>query len=170
MWVLCCSKLPLIYTANIYKSYWLYCFRLLIINNNQSRWSWVIQPQSNNTAHQQSSYNKVNWSWQLISACDYFFLQLKVDCQFVDFGSHVVGQTISRTITLTNKGALATRFSLDTSTCHVPETSHVQMPSQIYANTRQVSLPTGSLIPEVCFNVITTLNADLACINLHHHV
>uniref|UniRef100_A0AAX7W772 Abnormal spindle-like microcephaly-associated protein ASH domain-containing protein n=1 Tax=Astatotilapia calliptera TaxID=8154 RepID=A0AAX7W772_ASTCA len=41
---------------------------------------------------------------------------LKVDSQFIDFGSHVVGQTISRTITLTNKGALATHFSLDSST------------------------------------------------------
>ncbi|XP_075331716.1 cilia- and flagella-associated protein 74 [Odontesthes bonariensis] len=53
----------------------------------------------------------------------------EVDSQF-DFGSHVVGQTISRTITLTNKGALASFFSLDTSTCLSPETSHVQVPSQ----------------------------------------
>ncbi|XP_047428401.1 cilia- and flagella-associated protein 74 isoform X2 [Mugil cephalus] len=62
---------------------------------------------------------------------------LEVDAQFIDFGSHVVGQTISRTVTLTNKGALATLFSLDTSTCLSPETSHVQMPSQVSANTGQ---------------------------------
>ncbi|XP_041802502.1 cilia- and flagella-associated protein 74 [Chelmon rostratus] len=67
-----------------------------------------------------------------IKKCD-----LEVDSQFVDFGLHVVGQTISRTVTLTNKGALATHFSLDTSTCLSPETSHFQMPSQISANIRQ---------------------------------
>ncbi|XP_037540264.1 cilia- and flagella-associated protein 74, partial [Nematolebias whitei] len=60
----------------------------------------------------------------------------EVDSQFIDFGSHVVGQSISRTINLTNKGALATRFSLDTSTQLIPETSHVQMSSQAAANSR----------------------------------
>uniref|UniRef100_A0A3P8Q830 Abnormal spindle-like microcephaly-associated protein ASH domain-containing protein n=1 Tax=Astatotilapia calliptera TaxID=8154 RepID=A0A3P8Q830_ASTCA len=58
--------------------------------------------------------------------------------QFIDFGSHVVGQTISRTITLTNKGALATHFSLDSSTCLSPETSYVQMPPQVSTNTYEV--------------------------------
>nr|XP_015822445.2 cilia- and flagella-associated protein 74 [Nothobranchius furzeri] len=60
--------------------------------------------------------------------------RLEVDSQFIDFGSHVVGQTILRTISLTNKGALATLFSLDTSTHLSPETSHVQMPSQAFAS------------------------------------
>ncbi|KAM9350311.1 cilia- and flagella-associated protein 74 [Symphorus nematophorus] len=67
-----------------------------------------------------------------IKKCD-----LEVDSQFIDFGVHVVGQTISRTVTLTNKGALATLFSLDTSTCLSPETSHVQLPPQVSANTCQ---------------------------------
>ncbi|XP_051280852.1 cilia- and flagella-associated protein 74 isoform X4 [Dicentrarchus labrax] len=67
-----------------------------------------------------------------IKKCD-----LEVDSQFLDFGLHVVGQTISRTMTLTNKGALATHFSLDTSTCLSPETSQVQMPSQVFVNTYQ---------------------------------
>ncbi|XP_038149035.1 cilia- and flagella-associated protein 74 [Cyprinodon tularosa] len=59
----------------------------------------------------------------------------EVDCQLVDFGSQVVGQTISRTITLRNKGALATFFSLDTSTHRFPERSCVQMLSQSSTNT-----------------------------------
>uniref|UniRef100_A0A3Q3XH14 Uncharacterized protein n=1 Tax=Mola mola TaxID=94237 RepID=A0A3Q3XH14_MOLML len=42
---------------------------------------------------------------------------LDVDSQFIDLGSHVVGKTVSRTLTLTNKGALATFFSLVTSEC-----------------------------------------------------
>ncbi|XP_071752484.2 cilia- and flagella-associated protein 74 [Centroberyx gerrardi] len=69
-----------------------------------------------------------------IKKCD-----LEVDSHLIDFGSHVVGQTISRTITLTNRGALATLFSLDTSTCLSPETSRVQMPSQASTNTQQES-------------------------------
>ncbi|KAK1898268.1 Cilia- and flagella-associated protein 74, partial [Dissostichus eleginoides] len=67
-----------------------------------------------------------------IKKCD-----MEVDNQFIDFGSHVVGQTVSWTITLTNKGALASRFSLDTSACLSPETSHVQMASHVSANTSQ---------------------------------
>ncbi|KAK2851123.1 hypothetical protein Q5P01_007399 [Channa striata] len=67
-----------------------------------------------------------------IKKCD-----LEVDSQFIDFGSHVVGQTISRTITLTNKGALGTLFSLVTSPSLSPETSHLQMSPQISANTPQ---------------------------------
>ncbi|KAM6924912.1 cilia- and flagella-associated protein 74 [Xenentodon cancila] len=60
--------------------------------------------------------------------------RLEVDSQFIDFGSHIVGQTISRTVTLSNKGALATFFSLDTSECLSPETSHVQLPSPTSAS------------------------------------
>ncbi|NXU59150.1 CFA74 protein, partial [Turnix velox] len=35
---------------------------------------------------------------------------LALDKELIDFGSHVVGETISRTISLTNRGALGTRF------------------------------------------------------------
>uniref|UniRef100_A0A8D0GUN6 Cilia and flagella associated protein 74 n=1 Tax=Sphenodon punctatus TaxID=8508 RepID=A0A8D0GUN6_SPHPU len=40
---------------------------------------------------------------------------LALDKELIDFGTHVVGETISRTITLTNCGALGTRFQLQTS-------------------------------------------------------
>ncbi|KFV01018.1 Uncharacterized protein KIAA1751, partial [Pterocles gutturalis] len=40
---------------------------------------------------------------------------LALDKELIDFGSHVVGETISRTITLTNSGALGTRFKVQTS-------------------------------------------------------
>lgn len=65
--------------------------------------------------------------------------KLEVDSQLVDFGLHVVGQTISRTITLTNKGALATHFRLDTSEGLSAETSQVQMPLQHSTTEIQVS-------------------------------
>ncbi|XP_075028392.1 cilia- and flagella-associated protein 74 [Calonectris borealis] len=47
---------------------------------------------------------------------------LALDKELIDFGSHVVGETISQTINLTNSGALGTRFKVqmsagDSSTC-----------------------------------------------------
>lgn len=41
-----------------------------------------------------------------------FFPQVVVDQCLVDFGTHVVGQNVSRVITLTNRGALGTRYML----------------------------------------------------------
>ncbi|XP_028850611.1 cilia- and flagella-associated protein 74 isoform X2 [Denticeps clupeoides] len=38
--------------------------------------------------------------------------EMAVDSSLIDFGTHVVGQTISRPITLTNRGALGTRYFL----------------------------------------------------------
>ncbi|KAF5907241.1 cilia- and flagella-associated protein 74 isoform X1, partial [Clarias magur] len=38
--------------------------------------------------------------------------EMVVDSSLIDFGTHVVGETISRVITLTNRGALGTRYSL----------------------------------------------------------
>ncbi|PKU33726.1 cilia- and flagella-associated protein 74 [Limosa lapponica baueri] len=46
-------------------------------------------------------------------SCIHF--QLALDKELIDFGSHVVGETISRTINLTNSGALGTRFKVQTS-------------------------------------------------------
>ncbi|EMP25962.1 hypothetical protein UY3_16959 [Chelonia mydas] len=40
---------------------------------------------------------------------------LALDKELIDFGTHVVGETISRMIILTNRGALGTRFKLQTS-------------------------------------------------------
>ncbi|MGH0159295.1 UNVERIFIED_CONTAM: hypothetical protein FKN15_037223 [Acipenser sinensis] len=51
-------------------------------------------------------------------ACDLgvtFKPMLAVDSSLIDFGTHVVGETISRTITLSNRGALGTKFNLVTS-------------------------------------------------------
>lgn len=40
------------------------------------------------------------------------FFQMVVDQCLVVFGTHVVGQKVSRVITLTNRGALGTRYML----------------------------------------------------------
>lgn len=44
--------------------------------------------------------------------CISLFSQMVVDHCLVDFGTHVVGQTVSRVITMTNRGALGTRYTL----------------------------------------------------------
>ncbi|XP_061115099.1 cilia- and flagella-associated protein 74 [Conger conger] len=46
---------------------------------------------------------------------------LAIDCSLIDFGTHVVGETISRTITLTNQGAVGTHFALVPSAYSKPE-------------------------------------------------
>ncbi|XP_069730738.1 cilia- and flagella-associated protein 74 isoform X2 [Phaenicophaeus curvirostris] len=57
---------------------------------------------------------------------------LALDKELIDFGSHVVGETISRTITLTNSGALGTRFKVqasagDSGTCRAAKASPRRM-------------------------------------------
>ncbi|KAJ8386870.1 hypothetical protein AAFF_G00165710 [Aldrovandia affinis] len=66
---------------------------------------------------------------QFLSAAGPFAVPLKctikkcalaVDSSLIDFGAHVVGETISRTITLTNQGAVGTHFILVPSACSEP--------------------------------------------------
>ncbi|XP_035511787.1 cilia- and flagella-associated protein 74 [Morone saxatilis] len=97
----------------------------------------VFQPMINEDLEGEVQFASAVGAFSVPVRCTIKKCDLEVDSQFLDFGLHVVGQTISRTITLTNKGALATHFSLDTSTCLSPETSQVQMPSQVFANTYQ---------------------------------
>ncbi|XP_067447707.1 cilia- and flagella-associated protein 74 isoform X2 [Thunnus thynnus] len=97
----------------------------------------VFQPMINEDLEGEVQFTSAMGSFTVPVRCTTKKCDLEVDSQFIDFGSHVVGQTILRTITLTNKGALAALFSLDTSACLSPETSHVQMPSQVSANTCQ---------------------------------
>ncbi|XP_070696380.1 cilia- and flagella-associated protein 74 [Pempheris klunzingeri] len=97
----------------------------------------VFQPMINEDLEGEVQFTSAVAPFSVPVRCTIKKCDLEVDSQFIDCGSHVVGQTISRTVTLTNKGALATLFSLDTATCLSPETSHVQMPSRISANTCQ---------------------------------
>ena len=45
------------------------------------------------------------------------FFQLSVDVESINFGAQVIGETIRRSVTLVNKGALGTRFEF----CKVPD-------------------------------------------------
>ncbi|XP_069383318.1 cilia- and flagella-associated protein 74 isoform X2 [Paralichthys olivaceus] len=98
----------------------------------------VFQPMINEDLEGDVHFSSAAGPFSVPVRCTIKKCELVVDSELVDFGSHVVGQTISRTITLTNKGALATLFSLDTSTWLSPESHHVQMPSQVsHAHTCQ---------------------------------
>lgn len=49
--------------------------------------------------------------WKCIDLVLYFFLfQLSVDTNTVEFGTTVIGETLKRTFTLTNNGALGTKY------------------------------------------------------------
>lgn len=66
----------------------------------------------------------------LVSPC-----QLAVDSCLIDFGAHVVGQNISRYITLNNRGALGTNFALvPVAYLNPAETQNLtQSPAQVQA-------------------------------------
>lgn len=61
-----------------------------------------------------------------------------VDSSLIDFGTHVVGETISRVITLTNRGALGTRFSLAPLST---KCLHLHNASQHSSLSKQVTFP-----------------------------
>ncbi|XP_031724564.1 cilia- and flagella-associated protein 74 isoform X4 [Anarrhichthys ocellatus] len=94
----------------------------------------VFQPLINEDVEGELQFASAVGRFSVPVRCTIKKCNLEVDRQFIDFGSHVVGQTISWTITLTNKGALPTLFSLDTSTCLSPETSQAQTASQVSAD------------------------------------
>ncbi|KAG7472773.1 hypothetical protein MATL_G00112620 [Megalops atlanticus] len=73
---------------------------------------------------------------------------LAVDSSLIDFGTHVVGQTISRTITLTNQGALGTHFILVPSVCCSP-LQPLPKPSPQAAQGPQVSSSSEAISGEV---------------------
>ncbi|KAM3618715.1 uncharacterized protein V6R79_023944 [Siganus canaliculatus] len=97
----------------------------------------VFQPEINEDLEGEVRFMSAAGPFSVPVRCTIKKCDLEVDSQFIDFGLHVVGQTITRTVTLTNKGALGTVFSLDISTCLNPETKQVHMPSQVCANTCQ---------------------------------
>lgn len=66
------------------------------------------------------------------------FPQMVVDSSLIDFGMHVVGETISRVITLTNRGALGTRYSLAPLSTNCLQLHNV---SQHSSPSKQVTIP-----------------------------
>ncbi|XP_056102909.1 cilia- and flagella-associated protein 74 [Rhinichthys klamathensis goyatoka] len=57
-------------------------------------------------------FQSANGPFSVAIKCSKKKCEMVVDHCFVDFGTHVVGQTVSRGITMTNRGALGTRYTL----------------------------------------------------------
>ncbi|XP_049341934.1 cilia- and flagella-associated protein 74 isoform X1 [Astyanax mexicanus] len=77
--------------------------------------------------------------------------EMVVDSRLIDFGTHVVGQTISRVITLTNRGALGTRFALAPhSTNRLPPqlSKHPSPTTQVPADSSSVKAAALNPVPE----------------------
>ncbi|XP_065817273.1 LOW QUALITY PROTEIN: cilia- and flagella-associated protein 74 [Labrus bergylta] len=97
----------------------------------------VFQPMINEDLEGEVQFSSAVGPFSVSVRCTTKRCDMEVDERFIDFGMHVVGQAISRTIILTNKGALATLFSLEASPCVIQESQPVRMLSQVSANTCQ---------------------------------
>ncbi|XP_043355849.1 cilia- and flagella-associated protein 74 isoform X5 [Dermochelys coriacea] len=76
----------------------------------------TFKPMINEVLEGKVTFLAQNGSFSIPLKCTTKRCVLALDKELIDFGTHVVGETISRTIILTNHGALGTRFKLQTST------------------------------------------------------
>ncbi|XP_025038457.2 cilia- and flagella-associated protein 74 isoform X2 [Pelodiscus sinensis] len=75
----------------------------------------TFKPMINEVLEGKVTFLAQNGSFSIPLKCTIKRCVLALDKELIDFGTHVVGETISRTIILTNQGALGTRFKLQTS-------------------------------------------------------
>ncbi|XP_074831693.1 cilia- and flagella-associated protein 74 [Carettochelys insculpta] len=75
----------------------------------------TFKPMINKVLEGKVTFLAQNGSFSIPLICTTKRCALALDKELIDFGTHVVGETISRTIILTNCGALGTRFKLQTS-------------------------------------------------------
>ncbi|XP_034609132.1 cilia- and flagella-associated protein 74 isoform X6 [Trachemys scripta elegans] len=94
----------------------------------------TFKPMINEVLEGKVTFLAQNGSFSIPLQCTIKRCVLALDKELIDFGTHVVGETISRTIILTNRGALGTRFKLQTSagdngTCTTAKSSLERMVS-----------------------------------------
>ncbi|CAM4654020.1 unnamed protein product [Lepidochelys olivacea] len=75
----------------------------------------TFKPMINEVLEGKVTFLAQNGSFSIPLKCTTKRCVLALDKELIDFGTHVVGETISRMIILTNRGALGTRFKLQTS-------------------------------------------------------
>ncbi|KAM7083728.1 LOW QUALITY PROTEIN: cilia- and flagella-associated protein 74 [Ciconia maguari] len=75
----------------------------------------TFKPMINETLEGEVMFMAQTGSFSVPLKCTAKRCMLALDKELIDFGSHVVGETISRTISLTNSGALGTRFKVQMS-------------------------------------------------------
>ncbi|KGL96981.1 Uncharacterized protein KIAA1751, partial [Charadrius vociferus] len=108
----------------------------------------TFKPMINETLEGEVMFMAQTGSFSVPLKCTAKRCVLALDKELIDFGSHVVGETISRTISLTNSGALGTRFKVqasagDSRTCRATAKSSPGRMVELQENT---SLICSSLI------------------------
>ncbi|KAK7883178.1 hypothetical protein WMY93_029352 [Mugilogobius chulae] len=82
----------------------------------------VFEPQVNEDVEGEIRFASATGPFSVPVRCCTKKCQMEVDCSFIDFGSQVVGQAVTRCFTLTNRGALGCDFRLDMSDENGPKT------------------------------------------------
>ncbi|KAK7884358.1 hypothetical protein WMY93_027481 [Mugilogobius chulae] len=89
----------------------------------------VFEPQVNEDVEGEIRFASATGPFSVPVRCCTKKCQMEVDCSFIDFGSQVVGQAVTRCFTLTNRGALGCDFRLDMSDENGPENRSSLQPS-----------------------------------------
>uniref|UniRef100_A0A4W4DUM2 Abnormal spindle-like microcephaly-associated protein ASH domain-containing protein n=1 Tax=Electrophorus electricus TaxID=8005 RepID=A0A4W4DUM2_ELEEL len=77
-------------------------------------------------------FQSANGPFYVIVKCRRKRCEMVVDSSLIDFGTHVVGQTISRVISLTNRGALGTCYALSSLSSDCPQLHHLSQQQALY--------------------------------------
>ncbi|KAI4895097.1 hypothetical protein NFI96_026229 [Prochilodus magdalenae] len=112
----------------------------------------VFRPVLNENLEGEVQFQSAAGPFSVIIKCTRKKCEMVVDSSLIDFGTHVVGQTISRIITLTNRGALGTRYALaplSTSSHQLHRLSKDASSSvQVPADSSSVTVTDSCLAPE----------------------
>ncbi|XP_072537127.1 cilia- and flagella-associated protein 74 isoform X2 [Salminus brasiliensis] len=109
----------------------------------------VFKPVLNGNLDGEIQFQSATGSFFVTVKCTRKRCEMVVDSSLIDFGTHVVGQTISRVITLTNRGALGTRFAVaPLSTNCLPLSKHSSSKTQVPADSSSVKAPALNPVPE----------------------
>ncbi|XP_036435612.1 LOW QUALITY PROTEIN: cilia- and flagella-associated protein 74 [Colossoma macropomum] len=112
----------------------------------------VFKPVLNENLEGEVQFQSATGPFSVIIKCTRKKCEMVVGSSLIDFGTHVVGQTISRVITLTNRGALGTRYALATLSTNCRQLHHLSKNSsssvQVPGESSSVKLAASYRAPE----------------------
>ncbi|KFQ54202.1 Uncharacterized protein KIAA1751, partial [Pelecanus crispus] len=133
----------------------------------------TFKPMINETLEGEVMFMAQTGSFSVPLKCTAKRCVLALDKELIDFGSHVVGETISQTINLTNSGALGTRFKVqmsagDSSTCRATAKSSPGMVERTCDELTAIPVPCppallGEQLGQGVLNSRSDLDTDNAC-------
>ncbi|XP_066500097.1 cilia- and flagella-associated protein 74 isoform X2 [Hoplias malabaricus] len=111
----------------------------------------VFRPMVNENLDGEIQFQSAAGPFSVIVKCTKKKCEMVVESSLIDFGTHVVGQTISRVITLINRGALGTRYTLTPHSMDFLQLHHLSKHSvsaQVHGEGSSVDVVASSHIPE----------------------